>query len=172
MDLENEIWKDIEGYEGIYQISNFGNVKNLSRKKTRKPKICRGYVGIILSKIGKMKNLSIHRLIAKAFIPNPENKPQINHINGIKTDNRIENLEWVTGSENMIHAYANNITKAANGENHGLSKLTEQKVKEIRNIAADKKYSFKEIAKIFRVNPSNISLIVNRKRWKHVNAIN
>ena len=110
-----EIWKDIEGYEGLYQVSNMGNVKSLGRyrktkhngvawlkEKIMKPKIGKnGYYEISLMKNGKHKSHIIHRLVAKAFIPNPENKPCIDHINTNRFDNRIENLRWCTQKENL-----------------------------------------------------------------------
>lgn len=108
-----EIWKDVEGYEGTYEISNLGNIRSLfyrnqlaKNKKIRylKPYLNKGYFMITLVKDNKRLLTSIHRLIAQAFIPNLKNRPCINHINGIKTDNRIENLEWVTHKANMKHA--------------------------------------------------------------------
>jgi hypothetical protein len=110
-----ETWKDIDGYEGIYQISTMGRVKRLvgySCKRERILKPCpngRGYLHVGVLKNGKRKNLRIHRSVAVIFIPNPENKPQVNHIDGVKTNNRIDNLEWNTASENIIHAHANGL---------------------------------------------------------------
>ena len=103
-----EIWKDIENYEGLYQVSNLGRIKSI--RKMKKQNILKlgtrnTYNVINLMKNGKARSFQVHRLVAKAFIPNPENKPQVNHINGVKNDNRLENLEWVTRSENTIHAY-------------------------------------------------------------------
>jgi hypothetical protein len=101
-----EIWKDIKGYEGLYQISNLGNVlslkyKNGNVKKLKKPHLCKeGYYVVNLIKNYHNKVYRVHRLIAEYFIPNPENKPQVDHINAIRTDNRIENLRWVTNYEN------------------------------------------------------------------------
>ena len=117
-----EIWKDIPGYEGLYQVSNLGRVKSAERKvgwefynkpcaRKHKERIIvaevakNGYKRVGLSKDGKRTRYHLHRIIAKAFIPNPNNYPVINHKNGIKTDNRLENLEWTTYSENNYHAW-------------------------------------------------------------------
>jgi hypothetical protein len=99
-----EIWKDIEGYEGLYQVSNLGRIKSLNFKRSGKEGILKsnpegGYCAVTLSH--KRRGVFyIHRLVATAFIPNPENKPEVNHINHNKRDNRASNLEWVTQSEN------------------------------------------------------------------------
>lgn len=101
-----EVWKDVVGYEGLYQVSNIGNVKSLNNNCIRKPIKHRcGYLRVDLWRDGKMQNAYVHRLVAQAFIPNPENKAQVNHINGNKTDNRTDNLEWVTNAQNATHAY-------------------------------------------------------------------
>lgn len=123
----DEIWKDIDGYEGIYQISNIGRCRSLDRhiinvdgiKKFRSGIFLKlshtkdGYGCYVLSINNNRKFFLAHQLIAKAFIPNPENKPYVNHKNGIKYDNDIENLEWVTPRENQIHAYATGLKTSA-----------------------------------------------------------
>lgn len=105
-----EIWRDVNGYEGLYQVSNLGRLRRmfkngkvnfLSGKKDKD-----GYVEVILSKNQTKKFARLHRLVADAFAPNPENKPQVNHKDRNKENNAASNLEWVTGSENTIHAYA------------------------------------------------------------------
>jgi len=102
-----EIWKDIKDYEGYYQVSNYGNIKSLHFKipKILKPIDRNGYKFVCLCIDQKRKTLPIHRLVALTFIPNPQNKPNINHKNFITSDNSIFNLEWCTQSENILYSY-------------------------------------------------------------------
>ena len=119
-----EIWMPIEGFNGLYEVSDLGNIMSfkfkdpallkLSNKKT-------GYLYVDLCFFGKCKTFTVHRLVAINFIPNHENKPQVNHINGIKTDNRLCNLEWVTSSENSIHALKLGLSKKP--PNHMISRI-------------------------------------------------
>lgn len=109
--MENEIWKDIPNYEGYYKISNLGNVYSVRSKKILINNNLGDYLSVTLSIRGHKKINTIHRLVAINFIDNYCNKPEVNHINGIKTDNRVENLEWVTKSENGIHAFKNGLSK-------------------------------------------------------------
>lgn len=103
-----EIWKDIEGFEELYQVSNLGRVKRVTTGRILKSrKDIDGYLYVNLCKNGKHKTHRIHRLVAQAFIPNPENKPQINHIDEIKTNNMVSNLEWMTAKENSNHGTRN-----------------------------------------------------------------
>ena len=103
-----EIWKDIQGYEELYQISNYGRIKSLKYNKDNilKPYMTStGYYKIDLRKNNTRKIKPIHKLVAQHFIDNPENKPEVNHKDGNKLNNRVENLEWVTRSENIKHSY-------------------------------------------------------------------
>lgn len=117
---EKEIWKEIKDYEGYFEVSNLGNFRSKDRiigyktpgifrkypgKNLKTESIMEGYTRIVLMKEHKRKRFMCHRLVAETFIPNPENKPYINHINGIKYDNRVSNLEWVTQSENELHSF-------------------------------------------------------------------
>ena len=118
--MREEIWKDIEGWEGKYQVSNMGNVKSLERtvwngrgyfktsERILKPGKDRdGYLIVQLSKEGKVKACKVHRLVSQAFIPNPDNLPQVNHIDENKENNHVDNLEWVTCRENANHGTRN-----------------------------------------------------------------
>ena len=117
-DMEGEVWKDIEGYEGLYQVSNMGRVKSLRKAYTFfrngkershpiKPRVLRqtlntwGYPSVVLCKDKVRKTQVVHILVAKAFIPNPENKPSVDHENTVTTDNRVENLRWMTQKEQI-----------------------------------------------------------------------
>lgn len=109
-DLEGEIWKEIDGYDGFYEISNFGRCKTHRAKEARllKPVKCtNGYLEYQLSKNGKRKCHLVHRLVAQAFIPNPENKKEVNHIDECITNNIVSNLEWVTPKENCNYGTRN-----------------------------------------------------------------
>lgn len=120
-DLKNEIWKDIDGFENLYQISNYGRLKSLGSNNNstaiNKDIIrktfpnSKNYLSCLIYKNSVKKQARLHRLVAQAFIPNPHNKPQVNHIDGNKQNNRIDNLEWCTNSENQLHAYKNGLEK-------------------------------------------------------------
>jgi len=165
-----EQWRDIEGYEGLYQVSNMGRIKSLSRKYTGKDKILKphynheGYPMTSLSVNKKKKNFKMQRFIANAFIPNPENKPVTNHINGIKADIRAENLEWCTHKENTAHAIRTGLMDNS-GENCNFTKLNEFQVRVIRKCDD---LTRAELAKIFNISADNIWRIRKRYTWKHI----
>ena len=170
---KDEIWKDIKGYEGLYQVSNFGGIRSLkrkngygSRRKThlKKFKITRyGRAEVGLSKNGKLKTYFVHRLVAKAFIPNPFDKPCINHKDGNPLNNNVNNLEWVTYKENDLHARRN---KLYAGEKNNTAKLREKDVLFIRNNYG--RISYKELARKFNIVPNHVYKVVKRYCWKYI----
>jgi predicted DNA-binding protein YlxM (UPF0122 family) len=180
-----EKWVDIKGFEGIYQVSDYGHVCSLDRLvwnkankrhqkttgRTLKVKVTKkGYVEVCLyDKDSKKHYFLVHRIVAEAFIQNPENKPQVNHENGVKSDNRADNLEWSTRKENMNHALKTGLTKI--GSDSTSSKLTNNQVKEIRELFATKKYSFNELGRMFSVHGAGIGKIIKGKTWKHLPII-
>ena len=107
-----EIWKDIKGFEGLYQVSNYGKIRNSRNNKLLKTqKDIKNYVVITLKNKEKKYTLKVHRLVAQAFVENSLNKPQVNHIDGNKENNFVDNLEWVNNSENQYHAYKTGLKK-------------------------------------------------------------
>lgn len=180
IDLPNEIWKDVPNYESLYQVSNKERIKGVSRiirnplkgdclLEERILKYCvdkSGYPTYVLSNNKFKKTFKIHRLVAMAFIPNPENKPCVNHINGIKTDNRVENLEWCTYSENTKHAFDTGLMKMTKGNDCSWSKVSEQQVLEIRNNKGIVSYS--KMSEKYEISIATISNIINRKTWTHI----
>ena len=174
-----EIWKEIEGYEGVYFVSNLGRVKSVdhycpnrigSGKQTgrvlKPAKSKKGYLRVSLSKNKIKFNTSVHRLIALSFIPNPDNKPQVNHINGIKDDNRIENLEWCTNRENIIHAIKSNLSNFNYGEKHHSSKLSNNDVFKVRHLHK-LGLTCKELAADYNVSQTAMSKILRNITYKN-----
>ena len=166
-----EVFTDIPGYEG-YQVSNLGRVKNNKTGKILKPYLTRGYLRVSLYNESSRKCKLVHRLVAEAFLPNPDNKSDVNHINGCKTDANVCNLEWVSASENMSHAHQNGLRPKINtqGEKNGFSKLTESQVIQIKHLLADGKYTQKTIGSQFNVSKHTIKDIKSGRRWRHINA--
>jgi hypothetical protein len=166
-----EVWKDIKDFEGLYQVSNLGNVKRLVSERVFEERlICRnmdryGYIKRSLNKKGIQKSFTEHRLVAVAFIENPENKITVNHINGIKTDNRVENLEWNTNLENKQHAVNSGLTNLK-GVNHPKCKLSEKQVLEIREIGFSQTRT--SLSKKYGVSRNNILGIIKGKNWSHL----
>lgn len=170
-DLPDEIWRNIDGYDGKYQVSNLARVRSLHNGKVKIIKldiIHTGYLRITLYKDGKTKNHYVHVLVAKAFIPNPENKPYVNHRDGNKQNNAIENLEWVTGSENILHAYETGLKKK--GCEHGRAKLTAEQIRRIRRdcVPGDTELGFKPFARKFNVTSRVISFAYYGKSYQSV----
>lgn len=167
--------KSITDYEGYYDITSSGRVFSKKRKVPRrdhyktiggmflKSRLHNGYPIINLHKEGKMKTKMIHRLVAQHFIPNPLNKPQVNHKDGNKSNNSVENLEWATSTENKLHAAA--IGLAYIGELNGCSKLTKEQVKEMRFYHKTKRKSNEKTWDKYNISSGHYYDIINRKYW-------
>ncbi len=182
----NEIWKDVVGYEGLYQVSNTGNVRSLDRlittnrhSYTRKGKDCKlslnsttGYLTVGFTVDNKTITKKAHSLVALAFIPNPENKPCINHIDGNKLNNNDWNLEWCTYSENSKHAHSLGLNPSfmenrmsGAGEENPAAILTQIQVDEIRSKYIPYKYPSRKLAEEYGVSCSCITHILNNTSW-------
>lgn len=165
--LDGEEWRDISGYEGLYQISSFGRVKSTNRRKTHilKPVLAsNGYLHFCLSKGGVHNPSYVARLVAKAFIPNPDNKPQVNHIDGHPLNNFVGNLEWATQSENQRHAYATGLQVAPQGEKRLNAKLTNADVEYVR--ANPDNLTRVQLAKKFNVSKTIIRNVMLGETYK------
>lgn len=176
-----EIWKYVDGFNNVYQVSNTGKVKSLDHIVTSKDNKSRlqkgrflkssinhkGYIRYSLSINGKRFNFSAHRLVAISFIPNPLNKTQVNHKNGIKTDNNVDNLEWVDNKENIIHAYKNGLIKCNLGEKHHMSKLTNKQVEDIR-LKRCNGFTLKNLSKEYGISIVAIYNISKNITYKHL----
>jgi len=163
-----EEWKNISGYDSIYQISRSGIIKKIWKTKETiiKTRIRDGnYYSVDLTNNGVKKQWRIHVLLAATFIDNPQMKPEVNHRDGNKLNNNLSNLEWVTHKENMNHAFDSGLCPF--GEKH-TTKLNNNQVKEIRSKYIPYKYPCSKIAKEYSVCEGTIYSIVKRINWKRI----
>lgn len=166
-----EEWKPVKDFELFYEVSDKGRVRSLDRvdsmnrhKKGVLKSPCnngRGYMCVNLKAHGKQKQKSIHRLVAEAFIPNPDNLPEVNHKDGNKANNCVDNLEWCTASHNKKHAFRTGLNKQRKGLNNPHHKLSKEAVLHIREKAKpyDKNYSYAKLAKKFNVSEPTIKKV-------------
>lgn len=153
-----EVWKDIEGFEGEYKVSNLGSVRSVDRfidttrgKRRLEGRLIKPYktpYGYLVVKL-KEKNMMVHRIVAETFIDNPYGLPQVNHIDGDKTNNNYTNLEWITNRENVIHAYKT-----------GLRKVKKYPKEEMIDLYINKKLPLSKIAEIKKCSPSTIRKVL------------
>lgn len=165
----SEEWRRIDGFPEKIQVSNLGNVRS-NNKILSCEKHKTGYIRIHTSHKGDDYREFVHRLVAKDFLPNPENKPCVNHIDGNKQNNCVSNLEWCTYGENLKHAYKIKL-RSADGEKNTQHKLTERDVLEIRSLYErrnTKGNNANALAKKYNVSSKVILDIVKRKIWKSV----
>ncbi len=166
-------WAPVEGSNGEYLVSEFGDVRSLKNHGDRllKKRISPdGYVWYILQINGKPKTMRANRLVARAFIPNPENKPTVNHKDGDKKNNHVSNLEWATRNEQMAHAYKFHLKKPMQGVLQKKHVLTEKDVKEIRHSyrAHSKETGMIALSKKYGVSISTINKCVGKRSYQNV----
>lgn len=174
-----EEWKDIPGFDGRYQASTLGRIRRAKNKngvpagKILRPSSKRKYQNVTLYTSSGRVYSTVHRLIARVFIGECPENLEVNHKNGNTHDNRIVNLEYVTKSENMKHAYhvlktAKMTTKRAKGEGAGSSKLTDKQVLIIRKLYKEGDHSMRALAKMYGITNQNVCRIINRATWRHI----
>jgi len=178
-----EEWKAIIGYEGYYEVSNFGRIKSLARSwvtgerfgvRTKEDTIAKpgsdvgGYLKYTFC-VDKIKTYwSGHVLVAKYFCDNPDNYSIVNHLNSIRNDNFFKNLEWTTYSGNAIHGFKHGFRKGQKGEDNPQTKLTKEVVMEIKKLWEEKSLSQAAIGMRFNIRQSQVSRIVTGARWAHI----
>jgi NUMOD4 motif/HNH endonuclease len=179
--MVDEVWLPVSGYEGNYEVSNLGKVRSLDRILSNKRHQTRakgrvlkhsfdswGYPHIGLCRdYGKKFTFKIHRLVAIAFTPNPENKPCVNHLDGNKTNNTAANLEWATSKENHDHAVATGLKRNPVGDN-GRARLTPELIQQAKTLRALGN-TYASIGRELGVSENHARMVVIGRRWKHLN---
>ncbi len=174
-----EEWKEIEGYEGYYEVSSLGRVRSIPRAIERsdgvilnlKSRIRKtvfnywGYERVPLALNCKKKTYSVHRLVAKTFLANTKNKKEVNHIDGNKANNCVENLEWSTRKENQLHACSLN-PGVNKGSRNSRAKLTEHDLIKIKELREQHSYTHKKLGEMFGVGESTISMFLRGQTWQ------
>jgi len=169
--MPEEEWRDIVGYEGIYQVSNLGRVRRIAEQNSTwvgrilKPnRDNNGYVRVNLCRNGQVTPYRVHFLVCQAFLGcPPDSRYEVNHKNGKKDDNQTSNLEWVTYSENLTHAY-----RVLSRKRIRVSKLTSDQVRRIRELWATGDYTQTGLGKLFGISQVTVWEIINRRTWAHL----
>lgn len=171
--ISQEGWRDVAGYEGLYQVSNYGRVKSFRRRGNNKDRILNpfrtskkgAYRCVTLSKDGNDIRASVHRLVATAFHENPENRAEVNHKDGNPSNNHVDNLEWVTRSQNMLHAFATGLksNKGENNNNHALTEREANFMRYIRGLYPEIKTV--DIADFYGLAPDHVRSIFRFEAW-------
>lgn len=159
-----EIWKDVVGFCGLYRVSNLGNVSTASGRILKPSTNPKGYAALSLYKEKKAYSFRVHRLVAIAFIPNPNNYDQVNHKDAKKLNNRVDNLEWCNNLQNIRHAHMMGLMAAPNGERNGHSSISDKTAQAI----LDSEGPHYLIAKRFNTTSAVVKMIRNRVNWKHL----
>lgn len=181
-----EVWRYVPDWDGYYQVSNQGRVRSVERTAeygTRSTKVKRcfqtwrgrilklylgrdGYHRVEFRRNGKRTSYLVSRLVAIAFLPNPLNKPQVNHKNGVRSDNRVHNLEWATGKENVRHAVESGLMPK--GESKPTAVFCDSDIRKMRKMRNVDGLMLKEIAMLFKTDTGTVSKIARGLRWGHV----
>lgn len=162
-------WRDVVGYEGLYRVSSDGEIEHLKRNiLLSQSTTALGYSVVTLFKNGSKLMVRVHRLVAQAFIPNPDDKPQVNHKDGKKQNNRVDNLEWNTQLENNRHARQTGLNPPLRGERNGSSKLTSTEVESIKELLKVGELPQHKIGRLFGVSQGTVSLINSGMLWSHI----
>ena len=169
--MMKEIWRKIKGRED-YEVSNHGQVRSLKygvrRILVTNKRLAKGYPSVSLCENGEIKECRVHRLVAEAFIPKIDDKPDVNHKDGDRTNNYIGNLEWINKKENYKHA-VQRLGKDNKGEKNSQAKLNEKQVRVIRHILNIPNHLPQwKIAEIFKITQTTVSEIATGKIWKHI----
>lgn len=169
-----EIWKDVIGYEEYFKVSNLGRIYSKRSSKILAQVISKSGYSTVPTRIGGRKGLAIcmrvHRVVAEAFLENPHKKPQVNHIDGIKSNNCLTNLEWVTEKENVRHAFDTGLNVAKKGSERSNSKLTEEAVRYCRENYKPrcKEHGLMALSRKFGVDKRRIYDAIHYLKWAHV----
>lgn len=163
------MWKTIPAFGGRYEASEYGEIRHSLNKNIRKPRMNKfGYLQMNFSRndgTGKSDTVLVHRLIALTFIENPNNLPEVNHKDGNKSNNHVDNLEWCTPSENGKHAHKMGLSYVYYGESHPCAKLTNEQVHQIRKMYNEEHISQQKIADFFSVSQITVSRIIRGERY-------